>query len=114
MKRIVLAPIFLVSAVLLVSQTYAQSCCEPATKDFPKVGENFGNQNYSSLAQMNRSNIAQLGSAWRDNLEGLSTAAAVAVDGVLYTKTTQGKVFAIDGKTGLVDLNIDGKTPGRR
>jgi competence ComEA-like helix-hairpin-helix protein len=104
MKR-VLVPMLLASAVLLVSQTYAQSCCEPTVKDFPKVGGNLGNQNYSSLAQVNKGNIAALGGAWHDNLEGGSTkefqqATAVAVNGILYVETTQGKVFAVDGKTG--------------
>jgi alcohol dehydrogenase (cytochrome c) len=60
MKR-VLVPMLLASAVLLVPQTYAQSCCEPTVKDFPKVGGNLGNQNYSSLAQVNKGNIAELG-----------------------------------------------------
>jgi hypothetical protein len=62
MKR-VLVPMLLASAVLLVPQTYAQSCCEPTVKDFPKVGGNLGNQNYSSLAQVNKGNITR---GWLD------------------------------------------------
>ena len=43
----------------------------------------------------------------RTHLEGGSTAetqqsTAVAVDGVLYVETTQGKVYAVDGKTGAI------------
>ena len=103
----VLVPMLLALALLLVPQTHAQSCCEPTVKDFPKVGGNLGNQNYSSLAQVNKGNIAALGGAWHDNLESGSTkefqqATAVAVGGVLYIETTQGKVFAVDGKTGAI------------
>ena len=84
MKGNLLASMLLASGILLASQTYAQSCCEPTVKDFPKVGGNYGNQNYSSLAQVNKGNIAALGGAWHDHLEGGSTkefqqATAVAV-----------------------------------
>ena len=106
MRRGILTWALLVSAL----QTFhgvGQSCCEPAGSDFPKVGGNYGNQNYSSLSKINKSNIAQLGAAWHDNLEGGSTeqfqqATVVAVGGVLYVETTQGNVFAVDGKTGKV------------
>jgi glucose dehydrogenase len=33
------------------------SCCTPGDDDFPKVGGNLGNQNYSSLKKINRANI---------------------------------------------------------
>ena len=32
-------------------------CCTPGDKDFPKVGGNLGNQNYSSLSGIKRGNI---------------------------------------------------------
>ncbi len=83
----------------------AQSCCLPTTGDFPKVGGNFGNDNYSSLDKINRSNVARLGGAWHTHLENGSRdefqeSTVVAVGGVLYVETTQGSVLAIDGKTG--------------
>jgi PQQ-dependent dehydrogenase (methanol/ethanol family) len=85
----------------------APECCAPTTSDFPKVGGNLGNQSYSSLSQINRGNISSLGAAWRDNLEpGVAPldqqSSAVVVQGVIYVETTQGNVFAIDGKTGAV------------
>jgi glucose dehydrogenase/DNA uptake protein ComE-like DNA-binding protein/plastocyanin len=112
MKGNLLASMLLASGILLASQTYAQSCCEPTIKDFPKVGGNYGNQNYSSLARVNKGNIAELGAAWHDHLEGGSTkefqqATAVAVDGFLYVETTQGRVFAVNGKTGEIKWTFD-------
>ena len=37
------------------------SCCTPGDQDFPKVGGNLGNQNYSSLKQITRTNVKTLG-----------------------------------------------------
>ena len=39
-------------------------CCTPGDKDFPKVGGNLGNQNYSSLAKIDKAQVARLGGAW--------------------------------------------------
>jgi len=93
----------------------AQSCCEPASKEFPKAGGNYGNQNVSSLASINRTNIERLGAAWHDNLEGGSTeqfqqATVVEAGGVLYVETSQGHVFAVDGRTGAVKWKYDSGT----
>lgn len=91
---------------------HAQDCCAPTSADFPKVGGNFGNQNYSSLAKITTKNIANLGGAWHDHLEADSTensqeSSVVALDGILYVETTQGHVYAVDGKTGKVVWRYD-------
>ena len=39
-------------------------CCTPGDEDFPKVGGNLGNQNYSALRQINKGRIRRLGAAW--------------------------------------------------
>ena len=96
----VVPPAFAAGAVDLAS------CCTPGDKDFPKVGGNLGNQNYSSLRQINRGNINKLGGAWVNRIEGgLTTgtnqSTAVAVDGVIYIESALGNVIAVDGKTGV-------------
>ena len=78
-----------------------------AGQDFPKVGGDLGNKNYSALSQIRAGNVHQLGGAWRTQLEGGSTAqyqecTVVAQGGVLYVQTTQQNVFAVNGKTGEV------------
>jgi len=82
-----------------------QNCCTAGDKDFPKVGGNLGNQNYSALSQIDRQGIARLGGAWVNRIEGgLTTgtnqSTSVAVDGVIYIESAPGNVIAVDGKTG--------------
>ncbi len=110
MKKNWLIPTLLTAASMLSAQVVAQvavapTCCAPAETDFPKVGGNLGNQSYSSLAQISKRTITNLGAAWRRNLEPDASpqwqqSSVVAVGGVLYVETTQGHVFAVDGKTG--------------
>jgi PQQ-dependent dehydrogenase (methanol/ethanol family) len=83
----------------------ARSCTTPGGKDFPKVGGNYGNQNYSALDGINSGNVNRLGAAWVNRIEGgLTTGTnqgtAVAVDGVLYIESALGNVLAVDGRTG--------------
>jgi PQQ-dependent dehydrogenase (methanol/ethanol family) len=78
-----------------------------AAQDFPKVGGDLGNKNYSTLSQIEAGNLKRLGGAWRTQLEGGCTAqyqecTVVAENGVLYVQTTQQNVFAVNGKTGEV------------
>ena len=55
---------------------------------------------YSSLSQINRSNIKSLGGAWAVELGAeVSNSAMVAQDGVMYFHTQQ-QVLALDAKTG--------------
>lgn len=85
--------------------THRADCCTPGGKDFPKVGGNLGNQNYSRLHQINKGQVKKLGGAWVNRIEGgLATgtnqSTAVAVDGVLYIESALGNVVAVDGKSG--------------
>src|SRR6266545_1064027 len=80
-------------------------CTTPTAQDFPKVGGNLGNQNYTSLDRIHRGNIGRLRGAWVNRIEGGITtgnnqSTAVAVDGVLYIESALGNVFAVDGATG--------------
>lgn len=80
-------------------------CCTAGDKDFPKVGGNLGNQNYSRLAQIDKGDVASLGGAWLNRIEGgINTgnnqSTTVVVDGVIYIESAQGNVIAVDGKTG--------------
>ena len=93
------------------------SCCAPTDQDFPKNGGNLGNQSYSSLSQINKTNINKLGAAWmvHTSTEPATTptpspgipdtqqqTTPIAVDGVVYSDTPNGDVIAIDGATGAV------------
>ncbi|MEV6636683.1 PQQ-binding-like beta-propeller repeat protein [Actinoplanes sp. NPDC051470] len=82
------------------------SCATPGGRDFPQVGGNYGNQNYSALSRIDQANVRRLGGAWVNRIEGgLTTgtnqSTAVAVDGVLFVESALGNVHAVDGRTGV-------------
>ncbi|MFC0529018.1 outer membrane protein assembly factor BamB family protein [Phytohabitans kaempferiae] len=77
----------------------------PGDADFPKVGGNLGNQNFTRLDGIHRGNAKRLGGAWFNRIEdglasGNSQSTAVAVGGVLFIESALGNVFAVDGATG--------------
>ena len=80
-------------------------CCTPGDQDFPKVGGNLGNQNFSRLRGIDKDRIGQLGAAWVNRIEGgLTTgtnqSTTVVVDGVIYIESALGNLVAVDGRTG--------------
>ena len=91
---------------LLATSQFAQ---EATQSNWPSMGGTPGNSHYSTLAQINRSNVTQLKEAWRfdtGETNGLETT-PVIVDGVLYGLTPSKKVFALDGATGKTLWNFD-------
>jgi PQQ-dependent dehydrogenase (methanol/ethanol family) len=93
-------------AVTAPAAASVASCASPAGKDFPKVGGNLGNQNYSRLRDIHRGNVRRLGAAWLNRIEGginegNNESTTVAVDGVLYIESALGNVVAVDGATGV-------------
>jgi len=82
------------------------ACCTPGDQDFPKVGGNLGNQNYSRLKQINTGRIKKLGAVWLNQIEGgllsgTNQSTPVVVDGVIYVESALGNVVAVDGRTGI-------------
>ncbi len=116
MSRLFVTGVAFVSMLLLLAACQlspvhqnrsSAGCCAPTVNDFGKVGGNLGNQSFSALMQINQRSIGQLGAAWRLGLEPdappqFQQSTVVAIDGVLYVETTQGRVFAVDGKTGAI------------
>ncbi|MCW5636956.1 MAG: PQQ-binding-like beta-propeller repeat protein [Rubrivivax sp.] len=93
------------SPVVLADAAALADCCTPGDRDFPKVGGNLGNQNYSRLRQINKGLVRKLGAAWVNRIEGGLTSGTnqsttVVVDGVVYIESALGNVVAVDGKTG--------------
>src|SRR6476469_5353610 len=62
-------------------------CCTPADKDQPKVGGNLGNQSYSSLNQINKANLNNLGAAWVTSVS--AAPATFLITGTATTDTGQ-------------------------
>lgn len=95
----------------------AQSALAPAGNNWPLVHGSLGSQGYSSLTQINRGNIRNLGPAWvvHTNVEPVTQPAPgpgntavgqqttpVVVDGVMYLDTPGGGVMALNAATGAV------------
>jgi PQQ-dependent dehydrogenase (methanol/ethanol family) len=98
----------------------AQACAAEELKEHPKVGGNLGNQNYSVLKQINTGTVKQLGAAWQTNLEGGVTSgdnqsSPIVHKGVIFMETAQGKLHAVNGKTGEIKWTYNlGNTGTRR
>ena len=117
--RIRVAASMAVAAVVAVPvATFAQALT-PAGNDWPYTTGNLGNQGYSSLTQINKSNVRNLGAAWVTHLSaepsttpvaGLTDTATaqqtipIVVDGVMYVDTPSGGVVAMNAATGIVKL----------
>ena len=124
MKALGTARLWVVSAAILVAgmavMRAAQApgaCCTPAGANWPQVAGNLGSQAYSSLTQITKSNIRNLGPAWvvHTNVEPVTQPVAgpgddtvgqqttpIVVDGVMYLDTPGGGVIALNAATGEV------------
>jgi len=86
-----------------------------AGKDWITYGGSVFNQRYSTLDQINTSNVSQLKGAWMTRLgSGRGSkyrfeADPLVIDGVMYIPTGNDDIFALDAKTGrkLWDYNSD-------
>jgi quinoprotein glucose dehydrogenase len=85
-------------------------------QDWPVYGGGFEGNHYSTLKQINRSNVQQLEMAWTfDSGEtgGLQTS-PIIVEGVVYALTPTQKVIALDGSTGNLLWKFDSGMIGRQ
>src|SRR5579871_1849597 len=114
------ARVFLValSSILIsrmnTARALPQAGAAAPSQDWAVWGGSPENQHYSSLTQINRSNVKQLQVAWSyDTGEkgGLQTSPLV-VDRVLYGLSPTQKVFAVDAASGKLLWNFDSGIKG--
>jgi alcohol dehydrogenase (cytochrome c) len=79
----------------------------PVGKDWVTSGGNMTNQRYSTLKQIDTSNVKQLKGAWMTRLKGSgfggkysAEATPLVKDGIMYVVTGNDDVFALNAKTG--------------
>ena len=79
----------------------------PVGKDWVTNGGNLTNQRYSTLKQIDTSNVKQLKGAWMTRLKGSGLggkysfeASPLVKDGIMYVVTGNDDVFALNAKTG--------------
>ena len=80
---------------------------QPASNDWITNGGSLANQRYSSLNEIDASNVSQLKGVWLTHLRGSATAAKYSAEsqpleykGVIYVPTGADDVFAISAQTG--------------
>src|SRR3989454_2049786 len=93
--------------VLAADQEINRLLRSPIGKDWVTNGGNLTNQRYSTLKQIDTSNVRQLKGAWMTRLKGSGLAAKYSFeasplvkDGVMYVITGNDDVFALNAKTG--------------
>ena len=79
----------------------------PIGKDWVTNGGNMTNQRYSTLKQIDTTNVKQLKGAWMTRLKGSGLggkysfeATPLVKDGIMYISTGNDDVFALNAKTG--------------
>ena len=97
---------------------------KPAGAEWPLVGGDWNNTRYSTLSQINPSNVKPMKGAWMARLNsgfgpGFSQQATPVVkDGVMYITTGEQDVFALDAKSGNMiweyRAQADPKTPDNK
>jgi outer membrane protein assembly factor BamB len=105
------------SATAASAVVFAQSTLAPTGKDWPYQTGNLASHGYTSLTQINKSNVKSLGPAWLTNLasEPITQPTArpgttqtaqqtipIVVDGVMYLNVPGGGVAALNAATGEV------------
>ena len=79
----------------------------PVGKDWVTNGGNLTNERYSTLKQIDTTNVKQLKGAWMARLKGSgfggkysAEATPLVKDGIMYVVTGNDDVFALNAKTG--------------
>jgi quinohemoprotein ethanol dehydrogenase len=83
------------------------------SKDWPTISADYGETRYSKLAEINASNVKDLGLVWSYNLESKRgvEATPLVVDGVMYVTASWSVVHAVDVRTGKRLWTFDPKVP---
>ena len=100
MKRLALL-ILAAAACLPAQELDSQSLLNPGTDSWPTYNGDYSGRRYSSLAQINQSNVNTLTLAWAFQSRSQTTFSSMplVVNGIMYA-TLPNEVFAIDARTG--------------
>jgi alcohol dehydrogenase (cytochrome c) len=102
---LIIAGVMIVQPALLAAQS-APDLRQPPGNEWPTVGGDWGNTRYSTLDQINASNVQNLKGAWATHTgSGIGSkysfeATPLVQGGVMYVPTGNDDVLALDAKTG--------------
>jgi quinohemoprotein ethanol dehydrogenase len=84
-----------------------------SSKDWLTIGADYAETRFSKLAEINESNVKNLGLVWTYNLESTRgvEATPLVVDGIMYVTASWSVVHAIDVRTGKRLWSFDPKVP---
>jgi len=87
----------------------ARASAEPAGRDWPVYLGDKATTHYSTLDQINKSNVSRLRVAWTYDTgeKGEFQSNGLVIDGVLYTATTNRRVLALDAARGTLIWAFD-------
>ena len=96
------AALILICAFALCIAGPGQDGAKKSSSNWPVIGGTEGNSHYSSLKQINRSNVAKLQLAWKFDTgqSGGVETTPIVVDGVFYALTPRLQAIALDAATG--------------
>jgi len=107
------------AALLVGNTTIAEPAKAPvekfqqAGKEWPLHGGSWSNTRYSTLAQINESNVKTLGAAWNYDLGAeISHGPPVIADGMMFIAAAGGHITALDAATGAVKWSYLPSGPG--
>ena len=93
----------------------ASDLAEPAGDNWPAAGGSLANDRYSTLDEIDTSNVKQLQGVWKTDLRNSGTEAKysgesqpVVYNGVIYVTTGKNDVFAVDVETGKILWQYEG------
>jgi alcohol dehydrogenase (cytochrome c) len=86
---------------------------QEAGKEWPLHGGSWSNTRYSTLTQINQSNVKTLGAAWNYDLGSeISHGPPVIADGMMFIAAAGGHITALDAATGAVKWSYLPEGPG--
>jgi len=107
------------AALLAGTQAMAEPAKAPvekfqeAGKEWPLHGGSWGNTRYSTLAEIDQSNVKTLGAAWSYDLGAeISHGPPVIADGMMFVAAAGGHITALDAATGAVKWSYLPEGPG--
>jgi quinoprotein glucose dehydrogenase len=121
MRKLTAALVMIVYASAhLQTRSVAQTVsAKKASADWPVYGGQVAGDHYSSLSQINRSNVSRLRVAWTfdSHEQGGMQTSPIVLGGVLYAYTPSQRVIALDAASGKLlwkfDSGIRGTQPAR-